>query len=293
MTALQRVLRRGLPVTPAVADPGLLSLRGVIARAADPDDMASRTSALDGVLRGLLAHFDDDRHGRAARILFSLPPAESGMKLMLRRARAARDAGYEVHHFRKRVEPRLLAQLAAALLADADRFTRSQAVAPRLAPSPSRQTVPPDPFAWEVAEQEESLARVWSAIYALRAELVAIERLTSLDAEQQQVIGHAVTAAWRWALASTEASAYTAAFGTAAGDPVSTARDLVSLAGWIPSLTTTRAERLCAAAARGADRAAFVAALHDDAELGSHWVEAFLTPTTDDASRSRTEKDIT
>jgi hypothetical protein len=211
---------------------------------------------------------------------------------MLRRAWAARDAGYEVHHFRKRVEPRLLKQLAEALLADADRFTQSQAIAPRLAPSPNRQTVPADPFAWEVAEQEESFARAWSAIYALRAELVAVERLISLGAELQQIIGHAVTAAWRWALASAEATAYAAAFGTADGDPVRTAHDLVSLAGWAPSLTAVQAERLRAAATRGPERAAFVAALHDDAELRSTWVDAFLTSTTDDTSHSRMEKDI-
>jgi hypothetical protein len=82
----------------------------------------------------LLARFDDGRHSRAARILFGLPPAEPGMKLTPRRTRAAREAGYEEHHFRKRVEPRLIEQLAAALLADADRFTRSRVIAPRLAP---------------------------------------------------------------------------------------------------------------------------------------------------------------
>lgn len=290
VAALRRVLRRGLPVTPAV-DPVLLALRGVIARAADPDDIASRTSALDGVLRGLLAHFDDGRHARATRILFGLPPTEPGTKLTPRRTWAAREAGYEEHHFRKRVEPRVLEQLAAALLADADRFTRSQVIAPRLAPSPSRQTVPADPFAWEIAEHEEALARLWSAIYALRAELITVARLTSLGAGRQQVIDHTVTAAWRWALASTEASRYAAAFDTTDGDPVNTAHDLVSLAGWTPSLATAHAERLRAAAAGGADRAAFVAALDDDAELGSAWVEAFYTPTSDDARR-KTAKDI-
>ncbi|HEV7453210.1 MAG TPA: hypothetical protein VGO16_17880, partial [Pseudonocardiaceae bacterium] len=222
--------------------------------------MASRTSALDGVLRGLLARFDDGRHSRAARILFGLPPAEPGMKLTPRRTRAAREAGYEEHHFRKRVEPRLIEQLAAALLADADRFTRSRVIAPRLAPSSGRQTVGADPFAWEVAEHEEALARVWAAIYALHAELLAVERLTSLGAGRQQVIDQAVTAAWRWALASTEAATYAAAFGDgAAGHPVSTAHDLICLAGWTPPVSTAHADRLRAAAADGADRAAFVA----------------------------------
>lgn len=254
--------------------------------------MASRTSALDGVLRGVLARFDDSHHARAARILFGLPPAEPGMKLTHRRTQAAREAGYEQHHFRKRVEPRVLEQLAAALLADADRFTRSQVVAPRLAASSGRQTVAADPFAWEVAEHEEALTRLWAAIYALHAELLAVERLTSLGAEPQQVIDHAVTAAWRWALASTEADIFATAFGgTAAEDPVGTAHDLVCLAGWTPPLSTAHADRLRAAAADGADRAAFITALRDATDVGSHWVDAFLIPTTNDA-HCATERDI-
>jgi len=36
-----------------------------------------------------------------------------------------------------------------------------------------------DPFAWEVAEQEEHLCRLWSAIYAARAELLTVERLVA------------------------------------------------------------------------------------------------------------------
>ncbi|MGH7657435.1 MAG: hypothetical protein ACREL6_04305 [Gemmatimonadales bacterium] len=206
------------------------------------------------------------------------------MKLTPRRTQAAREAGYEEHHFRKRVEPRVLEQLAAALLADSDRFTRSQVVAPRLAVSSGRQTVAADPFAWEVAEHEEALTRLWAAIYALHAELLTVERLISLGAERQQVIDHAVTAAWRWALASTETDIVAAAFGgTAAGDPVSTAHDLVRLAGWTPPLRTGQADLLRAAASGGADRAGFVATLRDEPDLCSHWVDAFLIPTTNDA----------
>jgi hypothetical protein len=177
-----------------------------------------------------------------------------------------------VHHFRKRVEPRLVNQLAAALLADADRFTRSRAIAPRLAPVSGRQVVPADPFAWEVAEHEEALSRLWAAIYALRAELLAVERLLSLDADGRECSMHAITAAWRWARASIEATGYAAAFGTGG----TTAHDLVTLAGWTPPLTTEQENRLRAAAADSANRAEFVAALHRDTELGTLWKNAFF-----------------
>ncbi len=276
VAALAKILRRGLPVTAAVVDPVLLGLRGVIARAVDPSDEASLTAAIDGVLRGQLSRFPDARYAEPARALFGLPPAEPGQNLTIRRERAARAAGHEVHHFRKRVEPRLLDQLAGALLADADRFTRSRVIAPRLAPVSGRQVVPADPFAWEVAEHEEALSRLWGAIYVLRAELLAVERLLSLDADRREITVHAVTANWRWAQASIEATGYAAAFGTGTADEV-IAHDLVALAGWTPPLAPAQEARLRAAAADGADRAAFVAVLHDDTELGAAWVEAFFT----------------
>ncbi|MGH3799119.1 MAG: hypothetical protein ACRDTD_03120 [Pseudonocardiaceae bacterium] len=176
----------------------------------------------------------------------------------------------------KRVEPRLIDQLASALLADADRFTRSRVIAPRLAPTTDRQSIPADPFVWEVTEHEEALSRLWAAIYALRAELLAVERLISFGVDRQQVIQQAVTAAWRWALASTEATSYAAAFGAdAIGGGVS-AHDLVALAGWTPPLSSEQQSRLQAAAARGADHDRFVAAAHADTELGHAWTDAFL-----------------
>lgn len=230
------------------------------------------------MLRGLLARFPDVRYAKAARALFGLSPAEPGQNLTARRELAACVAGHEVHHFRKRVEPRLLDQLTSALLADADRFTRSRVIAPRLAPTTDRQPVAADPFAWEVAEHEEALSRLWAAIYALRAELLAVERLVSFGADQQQVIQQAVTAAWRWALVSTDAASYADAFGADATGGEVSAHDLVALAGWTPPLSSEQQSRLLAAAGEGADRDRFVAALHAETELGHAWVNAFLAP---------------
>jgi hypothetical protein len=156
-----------------------------------------------------------------------------------------------------------------------------QLAAPRLAPATGRERVGADPFAWEVAEQEEALTRVWSALYALRAELLAVERLISLDLDDQQIIAHTVTAAWRWALASTAAHTYTAAFGATPGASAGehrelAAAELVALAGWTPALTEVQQQRLRAAAAGQASRAEFVAALHDEVDLGNTWITGFL-----------------
>lgn len=274
VAAIGRLLRRGLPVTPATADPVLLDLRGIVARAVDPADEASRTAALDGTLRGLLARFPDTRYAPAARALFGLPPAEPGQNLTVRRDLAAEQAGHEVHHFRKRVEPRLIEKVAWELLADADRFTRSPMIAPRLAPVTERQPVQPDPFAWEVAEHEEQLSRLWSAIYAARAELLAVERLISLRADRIDVLHTAVTAAWRWAVARAEAIGYTTAFA-----PDLDVDELVALAGWTPPLTEAQASRLAEAAGGGASREQFVHSLHGETGLGNAWTEGFMART--------------
>lgn len=272
--AVSRLLRRGLPVTLASANTVLLDLRGIVARAVDPSDEASRTAALDGTLRGLLARYPDTRYASAARALFGLPPAKPGQNLTVRRELAAAEAGHEVHHFRKRVEPKLVERIAWELLVDADRFTRSPMIAPRLAPASGRQPVPADPFAWEVAENEEQLSRLWSAIYAARAELLAVERLISLHVDQLDVVATAVTAAWRWAAARAEAINYTTAF---APDLETSVDELVALTGWTPSLCPAQAARLTEAAARGAGREQFVSALRGEMGLGSAWVEGFLT----------------
>ncbi|WP_328605916.1 hypothetical protein OG943_38940 [Amycolatopsis sp. NBC_00345] len=274
VAAIGRLLRRGLPVTPATADPVLLELRGIGARAVDPADEASRMAALDGTLRGLLARFPDTRYAPAARVLFGLPPAAPGQNLTVRRELAAGQAGHEVHHFRKRVEPRLVEQVAWELLADADRFTRSPLIAPRLAPVTERQPVQADPFVWEVAEQEEHLSRLWSAIYAARAELLGLERVISLAGDRIDIGHQAVTAAWRWACARAEAIGYTTAFA-----PDLALNDVVALAGWTPALTEAQASRLTEAAGGGAGREQFVHALHGETGLGNAWTEGFAART--------------
>lgn len=273
IAAVAKLLRQGLPATPASADAVLLDLRGIVARAVDPADATSRTTALDGTLRALLARFPDVRYASAARALFGLPPAEPGQNLTARRDLAAAAAGHEVHHFRKRVEPKLIEQIAWELLADADRFTRLPMIAPRLAPVAVRQLVPADPFAWEVTEHEGQLLRLWSALYAARAELLAVERMISLQAGQIDLTHAAVTAAWRWGAARAEAISYANAYDSASDVPLA---DLLALAGWTPTLTDAQASKLTEAAAGGATREQFVHAMHNETVLGHAWIDGLL-----------------
>ncbi|MGH8901044.1 MAG: hypothetical protein ACRDYA_05025 [Egibacteraceae bacterium] len=279
--AVRYLVRRGLPVTPATADPVLLSLSGVAARAADPADPVSRTAALDGLLRAMLVRFDDARYAEAVRALFGLPPAVPGQMLTVRREVAARAAGHEVHHFRKRVEPRLVERIAWLLRVDAERFTSSRAVAPRLAPGTARQAVPVDPFAWEVTEHEETLSRLWSAVYALRAELLAVDRLVSMDACTDKVIAAGEAALWRTGLLMMEAVRYTAAYGHALLGPDTQfqARDLIDLAGWTPGLTPEQRAQLVDLAQAHPEQADFIAAIRaqtDADALVIAWYQALV-----------------
>jgi hypothetical protein len=107
-----------------------------------------------------------------------------------------------------------------------------------------RQQVHADPFAWEVAEHEEQLTRLWSALYAARAELLAVERLTSLGAARSDLVHAAVTAAWRWAAVRAETLGYSSAYASDAGTSDMSVDALVALAGWTLPLTDAQASRL-------------------------------------------------
>lgn len=160
-------------------------------------------------------------------------------------------------------------------------------IAPRLAPASGRQPVQADPFAWEVAEHEEQLSRFWSAIYAARAELLAVERLIRLPTDRIDLVTAAVTASWRWAAARAEAINYTTAF---APEMESSVDELVALVGWTPTLTPAQASKLTDAAAGGASREQFTAALHGETGLGDTWVQGFLAHHTSPSTRHHPEQ---
>jgi hypothetical protein len=179
--ALRPLLKAGLPVDPGLDDARLLGLRGVVARSIDRDARLSRVKALDGLIRKLLAHYPDDVLSEAARVLFGLTPGTRGKNLTDRREQAARETGYEADHFRKRIESKILKQLAWQLHQDSQNYIpRARETPPALEISGDTPYISVgDVSAKHKAEHEEALSRLWAHVYALRAEILRVERLKS------------------------------------------------------------------------------------------------------------------
>lgn len=233
-------------------DPGLRDLRGVVARAAWPDDPASRLRALDSLLRWQLARFAHHRLAAPARLLFGAVPEASGLTLTERREKAAESADYEVHHFRKRVEPEICEQLADMLNADSEDL-RSRAIPPALGQVRKPLRLPADVFAWEAAEHEQALSSLWSGVYALRAALLAAAVATGTSGpDSASAAGAARTALWRLAETLSAAATYVAAYGPSVlgADPPTEPAELALLAGWYPVVSDGLAAELTAAASR-------------------------------------------
>ncbi|MDX3589057.1 hypothetical protein [Streptomyces europaeiscabiei] len=286
--ALRRLLRRGLPLDPAAVGSELLDLPGVVARANGSGDVAVRAHALEGVLRGQLARFPHAPLAPAAQMLFGAIPATAGITLTARRIEAAQAAGYEVHHFRKHVEPRICTLLAEQLVADTETFAAAHVAAPRLPPDERSLRLPPDVFAWEVAEHEEALCELWSRLYALRAALLKTARLASMDGHVPPDASDEVL--WRYAALRVAVRHYRAAYGPvllpASDAPVAPA-DLEKLAGPVPQLPPTDLA-LLSALPETSDVQAFAARLgesSDGVRIRDAWHRALTGQLTDTTAR--------
>jgi hypothetical protein len=232
------VVRRGLPVRAETCGTALLGLRGVKARALRPEDPASRARALDALLRQQLDRFENAELAQAARLLFGAEAATSGATLTARRAAAAAAAGYEVHHFRKRIEPKVLELVAWQLRRDSDEFTAQRASPPELRVAPARLVLPEDVFAWEAAEHEYVLAGLWGTVYLLRAELLAVAQLASMDVREDEMSVAAATALWRQAQVLAAVARYRVAYGDGLLDAAGLRpQEIAGYAGWTPPLS--------------------------------------------------------
>lgn len=171
-------------------------------------------------------------------MLFGAAPGAAGRTLTERREKAASAAGYEAHHFRKRIEPQICDRLANALAADAAEVG-VRAAAPRLTQPRRPLRLPTDVFAWEAAEHEEALSTLWADVYALRAALLAVARLASMSGADHPDTWKATgLALYRTALAHRTVLTYKAAYGPQllGADPGTPPEELVTLAGWQPNL---------------------------------------------------------
>jgi hypothetical protein len=281
---LRALLRDGLPLGDAAAAGQLLGLRGVLARTGDRSQTASRLHALDSLLRWQLARFEHPRLAGAARILFGADKNARGLTLTERRALAATAAGYEEHHFRKRIEPDICRRLARMLGAESEDLL-SRAVPPVLAQSRSPLRLPADVFAWEAAEHEEHLAALWSAVYRLRADLLAVARNASTHGPGHRAARRSADAALR-SLARVHQAAedYRAAYGPVllGTDPPTDPADLAGLAGWMPPLREATATHLARAAEDCERTADFLAYINASpvATAAEDWRRALATACT-------------
>lgn len=171
---LKRILRIGLPLNTKRAGDVLPHLRSIIARSIHPYDASSRVATLNEQLVRFVADWGGDE-GEAMRVLLAVAAGAKGTTLTTRRERASSVVGYEVDHFRKRVEPRLIEELAQVIYADLLRYKRRVRRAPE-GEEPTGDT--PRPLTEDdMSHQEELVSRIWHHLYGVRAEVILYNRL--------------------------------------------------------------------------------------------------------------------
>lgn len=184
---LGRLLRHGLPLSDKTAGAVLPNLRSVIARSIHPYDLSSRVDALNRLLLRMIVELEEDVSGKALGVLFCLAKGTRGTTLTSRQDKAAELLGYEVTHFRKRIQPKLLEELAREMYVDLLRYKRRIRRAP-ISEEPTGDT--PSITDRDFTHQEELVSRIWQHVYGLRAELIAVGRLEADPDYASQVEDH-------------------------------------------------------------------------------------------------------
>lgn len=262
--ALRLLLKAGLPLRPDVAPAALLDLPGVVARSVRANDRLARVDALERLLRATLKKLKPAERQDAAEGLFVV--ARGGRTLTQRRLYAADALGYEVHHFRKRVEPKLLEEIAWLLHQDSLQYVRRARDGAPFEASGHTPLITEEQLVHpETAEHEILLSRIWSDVYGLRAELIARESTRDDPERQAEHQEAAVGALWYLARLLSKLSRYTEQYGRSIlhGTADYNAEALIRLAGWHGELTTAQVRDLRFALARVGewDRAGFGAAI--------------------------------
>jgi len=243
--ALQALLPEGLParLETVTANRCLLDLRGVIARSSDPDDDASRLTALNQVLVQQIRKVPDSRQrdlAAAAVVLFGLNKASRRLDLTRRYNEAAEVVRYDRDHFRKKIVPKILKQLAVQLHQDSANYSGRASVAVEISgdsPSVEMKHI----SSREVALHEEQKSRIWEYVYGLRAEILAVHRLKEWpEAEHGFLKLEEARQSMLWYIARLMASihSFVNMYGTEVtkGHALYNADSLIRLAGWTGEL---------------------------------------------------------
>ena len=186
---LRGLVRKGLPATLRTSGKVLPYLRNVAARAARPNDLWSSVEAITTMMEDVVGRLEGEKYGQAARILFGLEDGTRGLTLTARRERTAAELGYDVDHFRKRVEPRVLEAVAEAVYMDLIRYTRRrpmrmdafQAFRPKVVVDEQ-----------DLTEEDDLVSRIWQHVYELRALRIREHRLDGDETREAAVHGDQV-----------------------------------------------------------------------------------------------------
>jgi hypothetical protein len=232
-TALHEVVSSGgLPVLEANVPALLLDLKSVYARTVVPSEPLSRLHALNELLPRLIAGLNDGRYREAAQVLFGLAPGTRGTTLTARRRQAANLLGYNVDHFRTRVEATVIEGVAVAVHDDLLRYlSRVKRSAESLEPTGSTPRLGPE----HITAEEELVSRIWQHVYGLRAETIAILRLAEQHGFEAQAEDHRQAAIRQEAELRELVQEYVETYGKqliAHGDAEFSVEALERLAGW-------------------------------------------------------------
>jgi hypothetical protein len=200
--ALRPIMASGLPISPDYADERLLRLRCVVSRCDDPSSRLSRVKSADEILKEAIAQYPDDKLNHAVSILFGVALGSRRLILGDRRTRAAGDSGYDVDHFRKNIEPKILNELAWIIVRQTlDTALDVEAVARQLYRYAQRALVPLEAFdlctdyavrllvafakARLAQEDPEGLPHGWLAKYGNKGEVVQLVPASRTDESDQ------------------------------------------------------------------------------------------------------------
>lgn len=229
---LRKTLKPGLPLSEATAGDLLPNLRNVVARSIHPDDLLSRVDALNQLLVRLIADLPDDELRQAAQILFGIAKGWRGAKLTSRFENCSELLGYDQDHFRKRVVPKVVELVAVELHRDLlhykSRVRRAPAAEQATGDSPSLTGD-------DLTDQEELVSRVWQRVYGLRAELIAVGRLSGQPGFEAKVEDHRQAAEREHRELKRLIEEYVATYGDRFirhGDAEYDAEGIVRLSGW-------------------------------------------------------------
>lgn len=187
VTELTLVSRKGLPASQKAAGEVLPNLKSVFARSIHPDQLISRLDALNNLIPALFGKLGDENYQEAARMLFGLALGTRGSLLSERRRQAAALLGYNVDHFRTRVEPEIIAAVAKEMIRDLLRYkSRVKRAAESMEPTGDTPTL----TAEDLTAEEELVSRIWQHVYGLRAELIAHLRLKGQEGYEGQAEDH-------------------------------------------------------------------------------------------------------